>query len=318
MRLLMVFIDGFGLGSGNAGINPFFTAETPFLHSLLGNTPFTLQNVNEQLVQGHYSVLPVDAVMGVPGIPQSATGQTSFLAGINASAVAGRHIQGFPTGKLRGRLAETSIFKVLTEGGLRAVFANTFTDEYFEAIKAGKARHSATTVAALAGGGRLRNISDLKEGEAVYHDLSNELLIERGYMLPLISPEQAGENLLRVSARNDFTLFEYFQTDRCGHGQDWAASQKILNRLDRFLGTLARFKPDGLQLLIVSDHGNIEDLSRKTHTMNPVPLITLGTAGESFRRVGSLPDIYHAVTAFFGIDKNIIEPALTKNKDNSQ
>lgn len=308
----MVFIDGFGLGSGNAGINPFLTAETPFLHSLLGNKSFTLQNVNEQLTQGHVSVLPVDAAMGVPGIPQSATGQTSFLAGINASALAGRHIQGFPTEELRERLVETSIFKVLTESGLRAVFANTFTDEYFVALKAGKVRHSATTVAALAGGSRLQGVSDLKNGEAVYHDLSNELLIERGYELPLISPEQAGENLLRVSGRNDFTLFEYFQTDRCGHGQDWIAALEILNRLDRFLGTLARFKPDDLQLLIVSDHGNIEDLSLKAHTMNPVPLITLGTAGESFRRVGSLPDIYYALTEFYGITQNTTQPVSNK------
>jgi bisphosphoglycerate-independent phosphoglycerate mutase (AlkP superfamily) len=35
-------------------------------------------------------------------------------------------------------------------------------------------------------------------------------------------------------------------------------------------------------LLVTSDHGNIEDLTTKTHTRHPVPLILYGAGARSF------------------------------------
>ena len=43
-------------------------------------------------------VKPVDPKLGVKGIPQSATGQTSLLTGVNAQGVLGYHKSGYPNG----------------------------------------------------------------------------------------------------------------------------------------------------------------------------------------------------------------------------
>jgi len=55
-------------------------------------------------------LVPTDACMGVPGLPQSATGQTSLLAGLNAPAAVGRHINGYCTTSLAALLNGRSLF----------------------------------------------------------------------------------------------------------------------------------------------------------------------------------------------------------------
>jgi bisphosphoglycerate-independent phosphoglycerate mutase (AlkP superfamily) len=48
-----------------------------------------------------------------------------------------------------------------------------------------------------------------------------------------------------------------------------------------------------MMVIITSDHGNIEDLSVKTHTLNPVPLLWLGP---SYLEVQPLPKDITGVT----------------------
>lgn len=298
----MIFIDGFGLGPGDPEVNPMVKAEMPFIRSLLSGEPLTREAVGEGLFRPGLVLRPVDATLDTPGLPQSATGQTVLFSGVNAPRIAGRHINGFPTKALRGILAEENVFKAAHRAGKRAIFANTFTPEYFEAVNRGKWRHSVTTTAALYGDCRFLMLPELIRGEAVFQDITNEALRERGYDVPLIEPETAAANLLRVAARNDFTLFEYFQTDRCGHKQDWDLALVLLNRLDRFLGSIAtELRPNGINLLLVSDHGNIEDLTTKTHTPNPVPVISMGEGAECFSAVRSLMDVYPAIMDYLGI-----------------
>lgn len=300
----MIFIDGFGLGPGDPEINPMVKAEMPFFHSLLNGEPLIRDTVGEGVFRSDLVLRPVDATLDTPGLPQSATGQTALFSGVNAARIAGRHINGFPTKALRGILAEENVFKEVHRAGKRAIFANTFTPEYFEAVHRGKWRHSVTTTAALYGDCRFLMLPELIRGEAVFQDITNEALRERGYDVPLIGPETAAANLIRVAAKNDFTLFEYFQTDRCGHKQDWDLALVLLNRLDRFLGSVAtELKPKGMNLLLVSDHGNIEDLSSRTHTLNPVPLISLGEGAEFFGAVRSLTDVYPAIKDYMGISR---------------
>lgn len=303
MRLLMIFIDGLGIGRADHSANPLIMARMPFLRGLFSGNPLTAAAIKDGIPRADFICLPVDATLGVPGLPQSATGQTAIFTGVNAAQTAGRHINGFPTGALRDILKRRGLFKVLREAGRTAVFANTFTPEYFNAVKEGKWRNSVTTTAALAGKCRLRTISDLINGEAVYQDITNEILREKGHDLPLYTPEEAGRNLIRVAAPNDFTLFEYFQTDRCGHHQDLELAARLLELLDRFVGTVAgQLRENQLDLLIVSDHGNIEDLSIKTHTFNPVPVLALGGGACNFRNIATLVDIYPAILNYFGIN----------------
>lgn len=303
MPILMVFIDGFGLGSSDAAINPFMAADLPFLKWLLGGKFLTGDDIGAGISFPGVVVKPTDATLGVAGIPQSATGQTVLFTGINAPLLAGRHVNGFPTKFLREILNQNNIFKAINQSGKQAVFANTFTNEYFEAVERGKWRHSVTTTAAMAGGCRLLTIPDLLNGQAVFQDITNEILRERGYDVPLLEPETAAGYLLNQAARNDFTLFEYFQTDHCGHAQDWNLALTLLNRLDRFLGVVNQGLKDlNLTLLIVSDHGNIENLSIKTHTLNPVPTIAVGSDAYRFSEVNSLLDICPIILEYLRVE----------------
>lgn len=310
MPLLMVFIDGLGLGKDDPQINPLVTAEMPFMKGLLSGNALTAKTIASGLIDDELVIKPTDATLDVPGLPQSATGQTVLFAGVNGAKLAGRHINGFPTKFLRAILNEHSIFKVIHEAGGRAVFANTFTQEYFEIVERGKWRHSASTTAALAGGTEILMLPDLLNGEAVYQDITNEHLKERGYEVSLIGPEEAAHNLIKQVVKNDFTLFEYFQTDHCGHDQDWERALSLLNLLDRFLGTLAEQSVEkGILLLIVSDHGNIEDLSIKTHTYNPVATIAIGKNAPFFKEVSDLLDIYPKVLEYLGLGAKLIDLA---------
>src|SRR3989304_5766016 len=62
-------------------------------------------------------VVPTDATLGVDGLPQSASGQTTLLTGINAARQVGRHVHGFCTRALAGILDGTSLFARVRRGG---------------------------------------------------------------------------------------------------------------------------------------------------------------------------------------------------------
>ncbi len=205
--------------------------------------------------------------MGLPGLPQSATGQAALLTGLNAAKLMGRHIEGFPPPRLKELIQEHNIFSKLIAAGKTCTFANDYWLDDVAQIP--RRRESVTTVATLAAFGGVRGKAELAENRAVYHDLTREALCVRGYDGPLITPEEAAEHLIDIADEHDFTLFEFFQTDHAGHSGDAERVFQCVEKLDRFFATALRFK--GL-LVVTSDHGNIEDLSVRTHTKNPVPL----------------------------------------------
>lgn len=301
MRVLMIFLDGFGLGYRDETQNPYVGARTPVLDQLLGGHRLL---ADEGIVIGQEAVmLPTDATMGVPGLPQSATGQTTLWTGANAALAAGRHVNAYPTRRLREIMAGHSIFKIVTERGRKATFANAFRPRYFELAAQGKARNSTSTQSVVSGGLPLRNFADLAAGNAVYHDITNELARQWDFDLPLIKPELAGARLAGIARDYDFTLFEYFQTDRVGHRGELARGTEIIELLDRFLGAVI----EGADLaetlvIVVSDHGNLEDMSTKKHTLNPVPTILIreGIAG-GYPLITSLTEINDYVLKTIGI-----------------
>lgn len=308
----MIFIDGLGVGPDNPEINPLVEAELPFIRSVLPGT-LTQQTVGSGITRSNIIIKAIDARLGVSGLPQSATGQTALFTGINASQVTGRHINGFPTKALREILESNSIFKQINQAGQKGVFANTYTKEYFETVQRGRYRYSASTIAALAGGCRLLMVEDLNKGYAVFQDITNEQLRQKNYQVPLITPETAAVNLVRQAKQNDFTLFEYFQTDRCGHAQDWELALVLLNRLDRLVATVIAEMPPDFNLVITSDHGNIEDLSIKTHTLNPAPLMVFGPGAETFKKVDSLVGVCPKILDLLGISAADLASKLDSN-----
>src|SRR5437667_7238864 len=250
MPVLLLFIDGLGIGTRGPH-NPFdrLSSAEP-LAVFQGET-------GEAPLGG--IIVPTDARMGVAGRPQSASGQTTILTGINAPAAIGYHKQGFPNPALLDIIREHSIFVQLKKAGIHPItFANTYTQAFFD----NRPRWvSATTAAVEAAGLSFNTVPDLIAGRAVYQDFTNAMLIERGETVKSRTPEEAGEVLANIVAQNKFTLYEYFITDKIGHAQDREAANRVLPMLARFIRTLlAKLDLERSTVMLTSDHGNIEDL----------------------------------------------------------
>jgi 2,3-bisphosphoglycerate-independent phosphoglycerate mutase len=295
MKVVFVFIDGFGLGRDDPSVNPCASESLRVLRCVEAGETVRPAPENGTLIAA-------DACLGVEGLPQSATGQTALFTGENAQAILGRHLPGYPNAALRGLLAERSLLKRLTDSGFSARFFNAYRPLFFRLPEPMKWRLSATTVATLAAGVPFFGLEDLRNRRCLYHDFTNEALIRRGIAAPRFTPEEAGEILARASAEHDFLLFEYFLTDKAGHGQDGAAALALLQGLDRLVLSLLRSLPtDEALLLIASDHGNIEDLSVRTHTRNRVPVFAWGRGKERIaERIRSIADVAPALFSLFG------------------
>ncbi len=283
-RTLFVLVDGLGLGSSDPAVNPIHGGACPALEALL---------------ERH--AVPIDAAMGVPGIPQSATGQTALMTGVNAAQAVGRHVEGFPGPALRALIREHNLYDRLAALGLRATFANAYYTTDMAEVRARKIQ-SVTTVAALKAFDAVRDANAMLAGQAVYQDLTRESLRERGYDGPLVTPEQSAADLLRIALDNDFTLFEYFQTDRVGHKGGPADVRRVLAMFDAFLREAVRFaeKP-GCLFVLTSDHGNIEDAGSRLHSANPVPFVAIGEGADFLKaRVRSVTDVTPALVALYG------------------
>lgn len=288
MRILLIFIDGLGLGPINPDINPIYRAKTPILRNIFAGKDGLL--------------IKTDTILGVDGIPQSATGQTTLLTGINAPQIMGRHVSGFPGPILQKIISVNNIFIKLIKIGKKCTFANAYTKDYLHNLKTNnKIRASVTTFSTYSAKLPFRKVEQIVNRKAIYQDFSNKLLIERGFKIPEFTPERAAQNLINIFRENDFTLYEYFQTDRIGHSQDFNKAQKLLEDLDRFFKViLSNFQFENELIIITSDHGNIEDLTIKTHTTNPVPTIIFGKASTSLKHmIKDLTDITPAILSLF-------------------
>ena len=291
-RVLLFFIDGVGVGEDDPAINPLASGRFPTLRLTRSSRPLARVGL-PGLAHG------IDATLGVPGLPQSATGQTTMLTGVNAAAAMGRHVSGFPGPTLRAILHEHSLLRRVSEMGLRATFLNAFGPRFFEAPETAR-RLSATTLATLASGAPLRDWKKLEAGRAVVHDLTHWRMREWGYDLPERAPEEAGAIIAREAMQADLSLFEYFETDRAGHDQDAARAERCLGDLDRALETVL----EGVDLrttvvLVASDHGNLEDGRVRTHTRNPALFAAWGPV-EGLPPPASLLDLAPFIEAAIG------------------
>lgn len=294
MPLLLVFLDGVGIGANDPATNPFLHARVNTLRELFGAVP-TLNN-------GVYSssrarLVPTDATLGMPGLPQSGTGQTTIFTGINASAAIGQHYGPYPNDELRAILKRDNIFKQLAARGKQVAFANAYPPIFFERLAVHKARRTATMQAALAGGARFRDVNDLRSGTAVSgFSITNAEWVKRGAMVPTITRREAGRILMRIAQENDFTAFEYALTDIAGHkgDRDWIVD--IIEEVDELLAGILDELDDRVTVLLTSDHGNIEDWTAKGHTLNPALTMVIGRGRDQIaERISSLTDITPAV-----------------------
>ena len=287
-RFLFIFIDGIGLGP-DASDNPFAVSPYPALMNLAGGRLLAGAHRREESLW----VSGIDATLGVPGLPQSATGQTALFTGVNAPRAAGFHVPAYPIKPLTTILSRYSILKQAKALGKRVTFANAYSDAYWQRKRP---RHSATTLAAMAAEIPFRDERDLLAGEAVYWDITREVA-QATYAphLPVIMPEEAGRHLARLLDSHDLVLYETFLPDLAGHRRlPWSAG-RVLQRIDGLLAGVLDALPAGVTILITSDHGNFEDSASRAHTYNPVPLIVAGPAASHFQSVSDLTGVTPAI-----------------------
>lgn len=282
MPIILFFVDGLGIGVRGPS-NPFDGMEDA--------APLAVFRDEETILPHDGILIRTDANLGIEGRPQSASGQTTILTGVNAPARLGYHKQGFPNQAMRDIISEHSIFVQLEREGIGPnTFANAYTNLFFDRRPRWV---SATTAAVEAAGMSFRNLDDLKENRAVFQDYTNEMLIERGEVVEPRRPEEAAEVLAKLAANHQFTLYEYFITDKVGHAQDAERARAVISGLALYVRTLLELiDHEKTTLVLTSDHGNIEDLSTRNHTLNQVPTLVWGPGRSTFAaRIKNLADI---------------------------
>ncbi len=273
-KVILVFLDGVGIGKADELNNPFFKYNFNTFNKLFSDIP-TLEN--NLIMHGGKYIFPIDTIMDVPDLPQSGTGQTSIFCGFNAQKHLGKHFGPYPHSALHPFIKEKNIFIELIRKNKKPYFANAYPEIYFDHIKKGLSRVSVPTLCSLYSKIELNSYNELKEGTALSPEIDNHRWVEKlKYDLPIITPEKAAENLLKLAEWNDFVLYEYFFTDHLGHGRLQDEFDKMINCLDRFLYTLLSLHDNKYTIIITTDHGNFEDLSTKSHTFNPGLTIVSG------------------------------------------
>ena len=297
--VIFVFLDGLGLGPADE-TNPLWLAPMPNLRRLLGGPMVAGLTVDRPglLFRG------IDALMGVPGLPHSATGQTALFTGVNAAQLLGQHRGSYPSGPLIEVVKEHNILKRATERGYRATFANAYTTQYRRLVKERRRKPSATTLSVLAAGLPFRTLEDLKRGEAIYWDITNFYLQSKPFPpIPIIEPETAGHRLARLGHSHNLVLYESFLPDAVGHLKKPEMVLEVLDVLDRLLAGLLEEIGSTTTVVMSSDHGNLEDLGSRLHTTNPVPLLVVGPGAGCFQQTQAITDLADGIMHVLASDE---------------
>jgi hypothetical protein len=291
----MVFLDGVGIGKQDTLNNPFFKYGFKTFENIFENIP----SLNNQfLTNGTHFLFPTDATLGVEGLPQSGTGQASLFCGFNAPKFVGKHFGPYPYSTTIPILQKENILISFREKYNSSYFANAYPKVFFDYINSGRSRLSVTTLTCKLVGIKLNHVADVRLGKALTAELTNERWNQRlGYKLIVISPKTAARRLIRIAKKYKFTLYEYYLSDHLGHLRLVNEFEKLFTEMDEFLFTLLNeVDSKNMTLVICSDHGNLEDLSVKTHTRNPALTITVGKAAkEIFESVTDITQIKEAI-----------------------
>ncbi len=296
-RIIVVFVDGVGLGEADAATNPLVCADLPVLRDLLDGAPVVAASA--PLHTARAALLGLDATLGLEGTPQSGTGQTALLTGHNAAARYGRHFGPWVPASLRALLREENVLVAAQRAGRSVAFANAYPEELFSLpvppsvgrrtgapVPSDAGRRTRRTpryleagppMAALAAGVLTRHTEALARGEAIASEITNEGWRDRlgRTDLPVITPGEAGRNLAGIGAEHDLTLFAHYSTDYAGHAGRMDRGVEAAQRLDAFLGGVLNAMPEDMTVIVASDHGNLEDV-RAGHTRNPALALVFG------------------------------------------
>ena len=295
-HILLIFLDGVGLGAPDPETNPFVTAEIPRLMELLGGRRPLEDAPRTETARALF--IPTDAALGVPGAPQSATGQAAILTGLNVPQLIGGHWGPKPNEAVAQVIEKESLFIKLKARGLDAALLNAYPQRYFDAVGSGRRNYSAIPLAVTAADIPLFTTADLRAGRALSADFTGEGWRSQLKVAdaPVYSLRAAGHKLAALAAARAFSFFEHWPTDYAGHRGTLAEARTLLERFDAVLGGLLEAWDDAAGLVVItSDHGNLEDLSHKHHTLNRVPTFVIGAGRAAFAE--GLADLTHFTPA---------------------
>lgn len=295
MAVFFLFVDGLGIGENHPD-NPLAH------HSCKTFSAFTASNgLHKQCKQREADgilYIPVDANLDVEGLPQSGTGQVSLFTGVNASKMIGKHFGPYPFTKTRPLLKNKSLFHKIQALGVTPHFINAYPDVFFQRSNK-RNRWTSTTMMAKAAGLRLNTIEDVRAGRAVTAEITQTAWRDLLNLdVPEITPETGAKRVLSAMDCFGLVLFEYYLTDKAGHEMNREKADSVLSVLDRFMDTIMSRMKDSDTFVICSDHGNVEDLTIKTHTRNPVPLLVKGNTAP-FKECRSITDVTPAIVRLF-------------------
>jgi 2,3-bisphosphoglycerate-independent phosphoglycerate mutase len=276
-RVLVLFMDGIGLGPDDPAVNPFAAAQMPTLFGLFDGRRLLASSA--PYTSDLATLRAIDASLGVPGLPQSATGQAALLTGRNVAKEIGEHYGPKPNVAVAEILSQGNLFREVVQRGGRAALLNAYPPRYFEGIRSGHRLSSAIPLAAMSAGLRLRTDEDLRAGEALAADFTGEGWASQPDFPPgpVYAAEEAGALAARLAMTYDLAWFDYWLSDYAGHRASLGEAVRLLSAFDRVLEGLVRAWSNRADLIVItSDHGNLEEYGRRGHTLNPVPLIAIG------------------------------------------
>lgn len=302
-RVILLFLDGVGLGDDDPAVNPLAADAYPTLAALLeGRRPVATTG---RLTTNLAELIPTDANLGIPGRPQSATGQAAILTGVNAPQRLGEHYGPRPDARVRAILDEGGIFQRLNDAGCSAYFCNAYPQGYFDAVQRGKRLLSAVPYAATRAGQELLTYDDLRAGRALSADFTGEgWRGELGYHdAPVYTAQEAGQVLWQLSQPHDFVFFEVWMTDVLGHARNREGAVAFLARFDGFLaGLLDAADLTQTLIIVASDHGNVEDCRHGKHTTNPALTLLVGADRRRYAaQITDLTGFVPVISSFLGV-----------------
>jgi 2,3-bisphosphoglycerate-independent phosphoglycerate mutase len=293
-------MDGVGLGGPDPAVNPFVTARLPHLSGLLGEGWYL--NSRGPITTDRASLVPTDACLGVPGRPQSATGQATILTGRNVPQLVGEHYGPKPNEAVAAIIRQGTLFQEVVATGGTAALLTPYPPGYFAGIQSGKRLLSSVPLAAVSAGLKLMDVDDLRTGRAVSPDFTAQGWRDHmGYQdVPLLTLNEAGRHIASLARQYTFTFFEHWPSDRAGHRGSLEQAARHLELLDEAIGGILDNWDDAAGLLVItSDHGNIEEKQQRNHSFHPVPTILVGPGHqEAAGQIHTLADIASVIRRF--------------------
>ncbi len=280
VNVAWLMLDGVGIAPHSAR-NPFSDLSTPALDSLgISRPTYTFEP--------EFVARPIDARLGVPGLPQSGTGQTTLLTGVNAAKHLGYHHGPWPGPTLKPLLDESVLVR-LARAGKTVRLANLYPPRYLEAIASGKRRLNAIALSATLAGAQL-------EPDGIPPPFGRP---DDPGGVPISQVREWGEKFVRDAA--DLVIFDSWWSDHVGHEMNMDLARHHVTRLEAFVSGVLENRLSETLFLVTSDHGNFEDQGVKTHTMMDVPFAAVGPGAALFSGVTDLSGVTPALERVFGI-----------------